>query len=50
MQNRTMQALVVVQHDQLPVRLHVISDTPMSSQMSHLPMLELLRNVLQLTG
>src|ERR1700720_515076 len=50
MQNGTVQALVVVQHDQLPVGLHLIRDAPMGAQISHLPMQELLRQIFQLTG
>ena len=48
--NGTVQALVVVQHDQLPVGLHLVLDAPMDSQLSHLPMLELLRQIFQLSG
>ena len=50
MQNGTVQALVVVLHDQLPVGLHLILDAPMHFQLSHLPLREFLRQIFQLTG
>src|SRR5215475_3426848 len=50
MQDGTVQALVVVQHDQLPVGLHHIFDLPISPQLRHLPMPELRGQIIQLMG
>src|SRR6185369_93753 len=46
----TVQALVVILHDQLPVGLHLVLDTPMRFQLSHPPSRELLRQIFQLIG
>ena len=48
MQHGTMQALVVVQDDQLPVRFDVVHDTLIKAQVLHLPRGELLRKIGQL--
>jgi len=43
MQYRTMQALVVIQNDQLPVGLHVVDNPPPQPQVLHAPVREFLR-------
>src|SRR5204862_6059889 len=46
MQDRAVQALVVVEHDQLPICLHRVCNLSIGSQFRHSPILELVRQIL----
>ena len=48
MKIRTVEALVVVQDDQLPVRLHVVDDAPAETEVGDLPRREAFRQIQEL--